>query len=43
MYWSGIFFIELAWINNYMPIKVWDEIKHPFLNFNNAAIEVGDE
>ena len=28
-----------AWISNYMPIKVWDEITYPFLNFN-ATIEV---
>ena len=25
-----------AWISNHMPIKVWDEITYPFLNFNGC-------
>ena len=29
-----------AWINNYMPNKVWDEITYPFLNFNGCTVEV---
>ena len=27
-----------AWISNYMPIKVWDEITYPFPNFNGCTI-----
>ena len=36
----------LTWINfnlrisNYSYYKVWDEITHPFLNFNGGAVEV---
>ena len=29
-----------AWISNHMPVKVWDEITYPFLNFNGATVEV---
>ena len=29
-----------AWISNYMPGKVWDEITYPFLNFNGYTDEV---
>ena len=29
-----------AWISKYMPIKVWDEITYPFLNFNGYTVEV---
>ena len=29
-----------AWISNYMPGKVWDEITYPFLNFNGCTVEV---
>ena len=29
-----------AWIGNYTHYKVWDEITHPFLNFNGATVEV---
>ena len=29
-----------AWISNYMPGKMWDEITYPFLNFNGATVEV---
>ena len=29
-----------AWISNYMPRKVCDEITYPFLNFNGATVEV---
>ena len=27
----------LAWISNFMPSKVCDEITHPFLNFNGGS------
>ena len=26
-----------AWISNYIYYKVWDEINHPFLNFNSST------
>ena len=29
-----------AWISNYIHYKVWDEITYPFLNFNDATVEV---
>ena len=29
-----------AWVSNYMPGKMWDEITYPFLNFNGCTIEV---
>ena len=29
-----------AWISNYMPGKVCDEITYPFLNFNGCTVEV---
>ena len=29
-----------AWISNYIHYKVWDEITHPFLNFNGATVDV---
>ena len=29
-----------AWISNYMPIKVWDEITYQLLNLNGCTIEV---
>ena len=29
-----------AWISNHMPSEVLDEIMYPFLNFNDATIEV---
>ena len=29
-----------AWISNYMPSEVWDEIIYPFLNFNGCTVEV---
>ena len=32
----------LAWICNHMPTTMWDEITHPFLNFNGCTIEVQD-
>ena len=32
--------VDTAWINNHIHFKVWDEITHPFLNSNGAAIEV---
>ena len=30
----------LAWISNYMPGNVWDEINYPFPNFNGCTIDV---
>ena len=30
-YQHGLTLIQ-AWINNYMPSKIWDEITYPFLN-----------
>ena len=38
-YWQGLTLIP-AWISNYMPSNVWDEITYPFLNFNGATVEV---
>ena len=38
-YKNGLTLIP-AWISNHMPSKVWDEITHPFLNFNGCAVEV---
>ena len=29
-----------TWISNHIHHKVWDEITYPFLNFNDATIEV---
>ena len=29
-----------AWISNYIHYKLWYEITNPFLNFNNATVEV---
>ena len=29
-----------AWINNYIPYDVQDEIIYPFLNFNGVTVEV---
>ena len=29
-----------AWISHYIHYKVWDEIIYPFLNFNDATVEV---
>ena len=29
-----------AWTSNHKPSKVWDEIIHPFLNFNGCTVEV---
>ena len=34
-YWQGLTLIP-AWISNYMPGKVWDEITYPFQNFNGC-------
>ena len=31
-----------AWISNHMPSRVWDEINHPFPNFNGCTNEVWD-
>ena len=38
-YYHGLTLIP-AWISNYMPCKVWDEITYPFLNFNGSTVEV---
>ena len=38
-YWHGLTLIP-AWISNYMPRKVWDEIIYLLLNFNGATVEV---
>ena len=37
---TNMFYLNLAWISNHMPGKVWDEIMYPFLNFNDCTIEV---
>ena len=39
LYQHGLTLI-LAWINNYTPNKMWDEIAYPFLNLSSAAAEV---
>ena len=39
LYYHGLTSIP-AWMSNYMPGKVWDEIIYPFLNFNGATVEV---
>ena len=38
-YWHG-FTLLSAWISNYIHYKMWDEITHPFPNFNSANVEV---
>ena len=38
-YQQGLTLIP-AWIGNYMPSKVWNEITYPFLNFNGYTVEV---
>ena len=37
-YWHGFTWIT-AWISNYMPSKVWDEITYPSANFSSATTE----
>ena len=37
--WHGLTLIP-AWISNYMPRKVWDEIIYLLRNFNGATVEV---
>ena len=42
---QGVFYthgstLNLAWVNNYIQHKVWDEIMYPFLNFNSVVFEV---
>ena len=39
LYSHGLTLIP-AWISNYMPSKMWDEITYPFPNFNGATVEV---
>ena len=31
-----------AWISNYVPSKVWNEITYPFLNFNGYTVVFGE-
>ena len=38
-YWHVLTFIP-AWVNNYMPWKVWHEITYPLLNFNSYTVVV---
>ena len=38
-YWHSLTLIP-AWRSNYINRKTWDEIIYPFLNFNDAAVEV---
>ena len=38
-YQHGLILIS-AWISNYMPGKVWDEITYPFLKFYGCTAEV---
>ena len=43
--YRGLFYLhELTliptWINNIIHYKVWGEIMYPFLNFNDATVEV---
>ena len=40
-YWHFLTLIP-AWISNYMPCKVWDEITYPFRNFNGCTVEVSE-
>ena len=30
----------LVWISNFISHEIWDEINHPFSNFNGAAVAV---
>ena len=39
LYQHGLILIP-AWISNYLPNKVWDEINYPFPNFKGCTIEV---
>ena len=34
-----VFTLIPTWINNHMPIKIWDEITIPFPNFNDYTVE----
>ena len=38
-YYHGLTLIP-AWISNYLPSRVWNEITYPFLNFNGCTVEV---
>ena len=49
IFWTEMCFLTLmvgtrlrisGWISNHKPSKVWDEITHPFLNFNGCTVEV---
>ena len=41
-WWTGMLWMDRmdGWISNHIHYKVWDEITHPFLNFNGATVEV---
>ena len=39
LYWHGLTLIT-AWISNSNHFKMWEWITYPFLNFNDAAVEV---
>ena len=39
LFWYRITLI-LAWENNYIYYKVWDEITYPFVNFNGYTVEI---
>ena len=32
--------VNVPWISNHMPSKMWGEITNPFLNFNGTTVEV---
>ena len=38
-YWHGLTFIP-TWISNHILYKAWDDITHPFQNFNGETIEI---
>ena len=38
-YYNGLNLIP-AWVSNYIHYNVWGEITYPFLNFNDATVEV---
>ena len=43
-YWGPLYLHGLTviptWMSNYIYHKVWDEITHPFPNFNGCTVEV---
>ena len=38
-YWRGSTLIP-AWTSNYIHYNVWDEIIHPFPNFNGCTVDI---